>query len=96
MSGKIQKYKRLNPLHPVINCKIYLDDYSLDVSSPDETLFEAANSKFKVEGRLLKVSLLNNMFKSLLKTLFLLIVSIKKNIKIDSILKMMIQNITTI
>jgi hypothetical protein len=39
MSRKIQKYKRLNPLHPVINCEIYLDDYSSDVSSPDETLF---------------------------------------------------------
>ena len=63
MSGIIQTYKRLSPISPIINCKIYLDDYASGVSSPDETLFEAANSQFKVVGRLLKVSLFNNMFK---------------------------------
>ena len=63
LSGVIQTYKRLNPLHPSVNCKIYLDDYATGVSSPDETLFEAPNSQFKVVGRLLKISLFNNMYK---------------------------------
>ena len=63
MSGIIQTYKKLNPIHPIINCKIYLDDYASGVSSPDEALFEAANSQYKVVGRLLKVSLFNNMYK---------------------------------
>ena len=63
LSGIIQTYKRLNPINPIVNCKIYLDDYASGVSSPDETLFEAANSQFKVVGRLLKVSLFNNMYK---------------------------------
>ena len=62
ISGIIQA-KKLKEVSPIVNCKIYLDDYATGVSSPDETLFETPNSQFKVVGRLLKVSLFNNMYK---------------------------------
>ena len=56
-------YKKLNQFTPLINCKIYFDSYASGVSSPDETLFESPNSQFKVVGRLLKISLFNNIYK---------------------------------
>ena len=59
--GVIQS-KKLKQFVPIINCKIYFDDYATGVSSPDETLFETPNSQFKVVGRLLKISLFNNMY----------------------------------
>ena len=59
----IHPYKKLDYFIPKISCKIYFDDYATGVSSPDETLFETANSQFKVVGRLLKISLFNNMYK---------------------------------
>ena len=62
-SGVIQT-KKLKQITPLINCKIYFDDYATGVSSPDETLFETPNSKFKVVGRLLKICLFNNKYKS--------------------------------
>ena len=61
-SGIIQT-KKLKQITPLINCKIYFDDYATGVSSPDETLFETPNSQFKVVGRLLKICLFNNMYK---------------------------------
>ena len=57
-------YKKLSPFIPKINCKICFEDYATGVSSPDETLFELPNSQFKVVGRLLKISLFNNMYKT--------------------------------
>ena len=62
ISGIIQA-KKLKEYNPVINCKIYFDDYATGVSSPDESLFETPHSQFKVVGRLLKISLFNNMYK---------------------------------
>ena len=62
----IVTYKKLKECYPKINCKIYFDDYASGVSSPDESFFEKENSKFKVVGRLIKISLfdkLNNIFK---------------------------------
>ena len=58
-----QPYKILNQFVPRINCKIYFDDYATGVSSPDETLFENANSQYKIVGRLIKVCLFNNKYK---------------------------------
>ena len=57
-------FQKLDEYKPFINCKIYFDDYATGVSSPDETLFEAPNSQFKVVGRLLKISLFNNRYKN--------------------------------
>ena len=59
----VHTYKKLNQFTPLINCKIYFDSYASGVSSPDETLFESPNSQFKVVGRLLKISLFNNIYK---------------------------------
>ena len=60
----VHSYKKLKEFdNPKINCKLYFDSYASGVSSPDETLFESANSKFKVVGRLLKISLFNNVYK---------------------------------
>ena len=59
----VHTYKKLNQFTPPINCKIYFDSYASGVSSPDETLFESPNSQFKVVGRLLKISLFNNIYK---------------------------------
>ena len=60
----IHPIKRLDYFVPRISCKIYFDDYATGVSSPDETFFETPNSHFKVVGRLLKISLFNNMYKT--------------------------------
>ena len=57
-------YKTLKEKESYINCKIYFDDYSTGVSSPDENFFENPNSQFKVVGRILKISLFNNLYKN--------------------------------
>ena len=57
--GAIQTYRRLASLKTVIDGKISFPSYASGVCSPDETLFENVNSKYKIVGRQLKIALFN-------------------------------------
>ena len=45
--NSFQTKKSLNPISTIINSKISFDDFASEVSSPDETLFNTANSSLK-------------------------------------------------
>ena len=60
-SAQTRKY--LNPISTIVNSKISFDDFASGVSSPDETLFNTANSSLKIVGRLLKIAFFNNVTK---------------------------------
>ena len=57
--GAIQTYRRLASIKTEINGKISFPSYATGVCSPDETLFENVNSKYKIVGRQLKIALFN-------------------------------------
>ena len=58
-----QPRRYLNPISTLINAKVSFDDFASGVSSPDETLFNTANSSLKIVGRLLKVAFFNTITK---------------------------------
>ncbi len=62
-SNKTSGKKTLSQINTKINCKISFLNYATGVPSPDENLFNSANSQLKIVGRLLKIALFDTQNK---------------------------------